>query len=338
MIATRLAAWALAVGTILSVAAAGLAPAARSATAGLPVLGDEALCQAYAGLPPAWRTDPHAGMVRLAAGAFTFGSDRGYPDERPAGHATVHQAAFWIDQTEVTIAQFKAFVTATGYVTEAEREGGAVVFRQPTAAQMDERPYAWWTYVKGADWRHPGGPASDISGLDHFPVTFVTRADALAYARWLGRDLPTEAEWEFAAKAGRTDAALDEAPRDAAGRPTANYWQGSFPAVDAAQDGHAGLAPVGCYAANAWGLHDTIGNVWEWTNDAYAGPHQAHLNGDTAAVAAPFHAHDQPFVIKGGSFLCSPDFCVRYRASAREQQEADLATAHIGFRTVRRDA
>jgi sulfatase modifying factor 1 len=338
MPSTRSTILGLAAATALATAGALLATTLRPAAVALPALGSESSCKAYAGLPPDWRKDPHAGMVRLGAGEFTFGSERGYPDERPAGHAPVRVAGFWIDQTEVTVAEFKAFVAATGYVTEAEREGGAVVFRQPTQAQMDERAYAWWTYVKGADWKHPGGPGSDIAGLDHYPVTFVTRADALAYAHWLGRDLPTEAEWEYAAKAGQSGAELDAAPHDAQGKPTANYWQGAFPAVDLAQDGHAGLAPVGCYAANAWGLHDTIGNVWEWTSDAYAGPHQAHLNGDTAAVAAPYHRHDQPYVIKGGSFLCSPDFCVRYRASAREQQEADLATAHIGFRTVRRDS
>jgi formylglycine-generating enzyme required for sulfatase activity len=199
---------------------------------------------------------------------------------------------------------------------------------------MNQRPYAWWTFVKGADWRHPGGPGSAITGLDNVPVTFVTKADALAYARWLGRDLPTEVEWEYAGKAGQSGDQLDAAPRDGAGKPTANYWQGIFPAINAREDGHAGLAPVGCYGASAFGLHDMIGNVWEWTRDAYTGPHQPHMNGDTAAVAAPFHRPNERTVIKGGSYLCSPDFCVRYRASAREAQEADLATAHIGFRTV----
>ena len=263
MPSTRFTIWGLAAGTALAAAAALFSTTARPSAVSLPALGNEARCQGYGGLPPGWRSDPHAGMLHLSSGEFTFGSERGYPDERPAGRAPVHVDGFWVDQTEVTVAEFKAFVEATGYVTEAE--------------------------------------------------------------------------WEYAAKAGQAGAELDAAPHDAQGKPTANYWQGVFPAVDTAQDGHAGLAPVGCYAANAWGLHDTIGNAWEWTKDAYAGPHQAHLNGDTAAVAAPYHRHDQPFVIKGGSFLCSPDFCVRYRASAREQQEADLATAHIGFRTVRRD-
>lgn len=333
-------------GAALVLAAAGAAvggkgsSAATRDAAAAPLLGNEAACARYSGLPPGWGQQADAGMVRVPAGSFVFGSTRGYADERPAepGQRT-RVPAFWIDRTEVTVAQFAAFVQATGYVTEAERQGGAVVFRTPTAEQLAARPLAWWTWVPGADWHQPGPK--------NLPVTFVTRADALAYARWLGRDLPTEAEWEYAAKAGRDDAALDEAPRDATGRPTANYWQGSFPAVDLKEDGHAGLAPVGCYAANAWGVHDSIGNVWEWTRDAYSGPRQPHNNGDTAAVAAAqagvargnaAAAANQPTVIKGGSFLCAPDYCVRYRAAAREQQEADLATAHIGFRTVKRDA
>jgi len=318
------------------------ATVARTELASAPSieLGTEALCQRYGGLPAGWQRDPRAGMVRIRGGEFTFGSERGYADERPAGNGHVRVGAFWIDETEVTVAQFASFVQATGYVTEAERQGGAVVFHQPSDAETQARAYAWWTFVKGADWRHPGGPGSSNQGQGHLPITFVTQADALAYARWLGRDLPTEVEWEYAGKAGRSGPELDTAPREASGRPSANYWQGVFPAFNAREDGHEGLAPVGCYAANAFGLHDMIGNVWEWTSDGYAGPHQAHLNGDTAAVAAAAHGPartDRPIVIKGGSFLCSPDFCVRYRASARESQEADLATAHIGFRTVLRE-
>jgi sulfatase modifying factor 1 len=341
------AALALAAGAIAALTAGLSGAVAREGVFGAASpFGDEARCQAYAGLPAGWGGgDAHAGMVRIPAGGLRLGSARGYPDERPASAEPIRVPAFWMDRTEVTIAQFASFVRATGYVTEAQRQGGAVVFHQPTDQELGTRPYAWWTFVKGADWRHPGGPGSRIDARhDHLPVAFVTEADALAYARWLGRDLPTEQEWEYAGKAGREGPELDAAPRDAGGRPTANYWQGCFPAFDAKEDGHAGLAPVGCYAANGFGLHDMIGNVWEWTRDGYAGPHQPHMNGDTAVAAAQTapggRAPDKPnrpMVIKGGSFLCSPDFCVRYRASARESQEADLATAHIGFRTVLRE-
>lgn len=298
-------------------------------------LGTEALCSAGTGLPAGWGQDARAGMVQIPAGAFTFGSTRGYPDERPASAHKQAVASFWIDQTEVTNAQFGRFVRATQYVTQAEREGAGVVFHRPSQAELNQRPYAWWSYVRGASWKTPDGPAAPPPNQ---PVTMVTKADALAYARWLGRDLPTEAEWEYAGKAGRDDDQLDTAPVDAAGRPTANYWQGPFPLADTAQDGHAGLAPVGCYAANGFRLYDMIGNAWEWTRDAYTGPRQPHSNGDTAAVATAAAAPraDQPTVIKGGSFLCSPSYCVRYRASARESQEADLGAGHIGFRTVLR--
>lgn len=303
-------------------------------------LGGEAACAGYRGLPPGWGRDPHAGMVRLTAGSFSFGSRRGYPDERPAEPGKTRVAGFWIDQTEVTNAQFAAFVNASGYVTDAERQGGAVLFAVPSDEELQRRPLAWWRFVDGADWRHPRGPGSAPAPANS-PVTLVTQADALAYARWLGRDLPTEAEWEYAGKAGRDDAELDEAPRDAAGKPAANYWQGMFPSVDTGADGHAGLAPVGCYAANGFRLYDMIGNAWEWTKDPYTGARQPHNNGgsDTALPAAVRAASrpDRQVVIKGGSFLCSPDYCVRYRAAAREAQEADLGTAHIGFRTVARD-
>jgi formylglycine-generating enzyme required for sulfatase activity len=308
----------------------------------LAQLGSEALCAAGSGLPPGWGSDAHAGMVWVPDGDFVFGSTQGYPDERPASAQRQAVRGFWIDQTEVTNAQFERFVRATGYVTQAEREGAAVVFHRPGEQELARRPYAWWSYVRGASWQRPGGPGADGAApagpATNQPVTMVTQADALAYAHWLGRELPTEAEWEYAGKAGREDQALDTAPVDSTGHPAANYWQGPFPLADAAQDGHAGLAPVGCYAPNAFGLYDMIGNAWEWTRDVYSGPRQPHANGDTAAVAAAasLRRPDQPMVIKGGSFLCSPSYCVRYRASARESQEADLGASHIGFRTVSR--
>lgn len=336
-----------------------------NAMAGAPAakLGSEPSCVAYSGLPAGWGIDPHAGMVQVKGGSFIFGSERGYPDERPAQPGATRVAGFWIDRTEVTQAQFAAFVAATGYVTEAERQGAGVVFHVPTAEELQQRPYAWWTLEKGAQWRtaQAAAPSSTPASAStsasapapvkapggHLPVTLVTQADALAYARWLGRDLPTEAEWEYAGKAGRSDNQLDTAPTDAEGKPAANYWQGAFPQLDVAADGHAGVAPVGCYAPNGFGLYDMIGNVWEWTQDPYTGPRQPHANGDTAVAAGRIagagnapnaaNAANATMVIKGGSFLCAPDYCVRYRASARESQERDLAAAHIGFRTVRRN-
>lgn len=312
--------------------------AATAATAATSPLGSARQCQTYAGLPDGWRRDRTAGMVHVRGGSFVPGTTLGYPDERPAGTARV--GAYWIDRTEVTNAQFAAFVQATGYVTDAERAGEAVVFHKPSDTELQQRPYAWWSMVRGADWRHPGGPATGIAGKDNQPVTLVTQADARAYAQWLGRDLPTEDEWEFAAKAGQVGAGLETAPKAPDGTPTANYWQGVFPVLNTSQDGFDGLAPVGCYAANAWGLHDMIANAWEWTADPYTGPRQSHANGDTAAVAAATSRQRRDArtaVIKGGSFLCAPDFCVRYRASAREPAERDLPTSHIGFRTVLRD-
>lgn len=332
----RGAAAAAGVLSLLAFSATGLALLSQGPRAEQPALGSESRCAAYGGLPPGWGQERRAGMVRLEGGEFQLGSYGGYPDERPAGEGRTRVAAFWIDQTEVTNAQFASFVQATGYVSEAERQGGAVVFHQPSAEELQARPYAWWRYVQGADWRHPQGPGSGIAGQEARPVVQVTQRDAEAYAHWLGRELPNEAEWEYAAKAGREGEALDRAPRDAGGRPLANFWQGAFPFEDRGEDHHAGLAAVGCYAANAFGLYDTIGNVWEWTQDPYSGPHQPHNNGNSVAAAAAYRQGSQApvVVIKGGSFLCSPDFCVRYRAASREAQEADLPTMHIGFRTV----
>ncbi|MDR3414995.1 MAG: formylglycine-generating enzyme family protein [Nevskia sp.] len=298
------------------------------------VFGTRAACEAYAGLPAGWGTDPHAGMVQIGGGSFGFGSGRGYPEERPQVDTTV--AAFWIDRTEVTNAQFAGFVAATGYVTEAERHPGAMVFRVPHGDE-EVTPGSWWHLEAGADWRHPDGPGSGIAGRAHEPVVDVTYADALAYARWLGRELPSEAQWEFAARAGRSDAESDRDLRDAAGRPQANFWQGRFPSQDTAEDGFAGRAPVGCFPPSPNGLHDMVGNVWEWTTDLYIDRHAQgapSLADRDAGVPQPRKVPRR--VIKGGSYLCSADYCVRARASSRQGQEADLPAAHLGFRTIAR--
>ncbi len=305
-------------------AADGYSPAGSE----LAPLGDRSRCAAYSGLPQAWGEDRHAGMARIAGGDFGLGSQRGYGEERPVVRA--HIAGFWIDRTEVTNAQFQSFVQATGYITEAERHPSAAVFRvDPNSALT---PGSWWHLVEGADWRHPQGPGSDIAGRGHEPVVDVTYADAQAYARWLGHRLPDEAQWEYAAKAGRGDAEADRALRDAQGRPQANFWQGAFPLQDRGEDGFTGLAPVGCYAANPNGLQDMVGNVWEWTSDIY----QDHHGGGLAEsqTVMPVRSGAPRRVIKGGSYLCSLDYCARARASSRQAEEFDLPAAHLGFRTI----
>ena len=277
-------------------------------------------------------------MVRIPAGSVQLGSRTGYADERSTGEV-LRVPAFWMDRTEVTNAQFAAFVKASGYVTQAEREGAAAVFRAPPRG-VQRRDNDWWVWQRGADWRFPQGRDSTVRAQPNEPVVHVTYADALAYARWLGRDLPTEAEWEYAARGGGSPELVDREPRDPRGRPVANYWQGLFPDVNSAEDGHIALAPVACFPASGYGLFDMIGNVWELTRDRYTGPRQPHGNGDPGAPrsAAEDSRPGELMVIKGGSFLCAADYCVRYRAAARHPQEADLPTSHVGFRTVLREA
>jgi formylglycine-generating enzyme required for sulfatase activity len=306
-------------------------------------------------LPPS--TSPHPGMLWVPAGSFAFG-DTVYREETPVRPATVQ--GFWMDRTEVTNAEFARFVQATGYVTTAERpvdaklhpglpqemqQPGAVVFVNPTELRNGGDPRQWWQYLPGANWRHPAGPGSSITGHDAYPVVAVTLEDAQAYARWSGRSLPTEREWEWAAGGGQT-AALPTTPPTAPGTAPAqpaqaNTWQGFFPLANQASDGFTGLAPVGCFAANAFGLHDMIGNVWELTADVYTEDHSGPetLAPDQPPLAArPAAANGAAgrHVIKGGSYLCAPNYCMRYRPGARQAQEDDLATSHLGFRTVLR--
>lgn len=278
-------------------------------------------------------------MVWIAGGVFRMGSDRHYPEEAPVHRVAVD--GFWIDRHPVTNAQFRQFVEATDHVTVAEIPpdpkdypgalphmlyAGSLVFRRPEG-NVDLRDWKrWWTFLKGADWRHPYGPKSSIEGLDDHPVVHVAYADALAYARWAGKDLPTEAEWEFAARGGLDGAEFawgDEFTPD--GRHMANTWQGAFPRQNLATDGYVRTSPVTAFPPNGYGLYDMIGNVWEWTRDpSPTSPDEAPVPG--APVAR---------VIKGGSFLCAPTHCARFRASARQFQDEDLPTSHIGFRTVK---
>ena len=278
--------------------------------------------------------------VWIDGGAFAMGMNNGYPEEGPETQVSVD--GFWIDAHEVTNAQFAAFVEATGYQTIAERviDGvtGSAVF-VPPRPDAPMSAINWWKFVDGASWRQPEGPGSSIAGKDHQPVVHIAYEDAQAYAAWADRRLPTEEEWEYAARGGLDRATYEwgeEKPDD--GAPKANTWQGMFPIVNSEKDGFAGLAPVGCYQPNGFNLYDMTGNVWEWTSTAYYPQHSERANERQDGAG---HDPRQPGVpvnvLKGGSFLCAENYCVRYRPAARHPQELNLGTSHIGFRTVRSD-
>jgi len=259
--------------------------------------------------------------VEIPAGRVDRGAARFEPEESVGGVGDV--AAFNIDLHEVTNAQFAAFVAATQYVTVAERKGpdGA-----PMGAALFDRKQARWRIDPAAQWRRPEGSGSDIEGREQYPVVMVAYEDALAYARWAGRRLPTENEWEFAARGPYpAPAHRDGEAYDEAGRPRANTWQGVFPFKDSGEDGYEGLAPVGCFPAGAHGLYDMAGNVWEWTLDRYEGAEPADAARRDATSTR---------VIKGGSHLCARNFCARYRSGARQPGDETLGMSHVGFRTV----
>jgi formylglycine-generating enzyme required for sulfatase activity len=301
-------------------------------------------------------------MVWIAGGTYRMGSDRHYPEEAPAH--SVHVDGFRIDRTPVTNRQFRAFVAATGHRTVAEMappaedypgalphmlKAGSLVFAPPRHRRVNLRDWSqWWAFRFGADWRHPYGPGSGIGGLDEHPVVHVAYRDAEAYAEWAGKALPTEAEWEFAARGGLDGAEYawgDElAP---GGRHVANTWQGEFPHENAAADGYRRTSPVTAFPPNGYGLHDMIGNVWEWTSDWYAPRHEADAakpccipDNPRGAGADASYDPCQPEVriprkvLKGGSHLCAPNYCRRYRPAARHAQPVDTSTCHIGFRCV----
>lgn len=302
------------------------------------------------------------GMVSLPGGRFWMGSDDHYPEEGPAREVIVD--AFELDCTPVTNAAFATFVAETGHVTEAEiapdpalypgadpalLQPGSSLFVRPDRPMPPDNPFAWWQFMLGTDWRHPWGPASSSDDLPDHPVVHIAYADAEAYARWAGKRLPTEAEWEFAARGG-----LDRRPYAwgtelmPGGVPQANTWQGAFPHENLLTDGYERTSPVGAFPANGYGLVDMIGNVWEWTADWFAAPSQA---GPAKACCVPRNprggseaASRDPGdpggsfgrkVLKGGSHLCAPNYCQRYRPAARYPQTIDTSTSHIGFRCAR---
>ena len=301
------------------------------------------------------------GMQWIPGGTFRMGDDRGYPEAAPA-HA-VAVSGFWMAAHTVTNDQFADFVRATGYRTVAERpldpalypgaqpellKPGSAVFFMPTGRADIRDVHSRWAYVPGANWRHPDGPDSTLEGRGREPVVHVAFEDAAAYAAWAGKELPTEAEWEFAARGGLDSAEFcwgDEFTPG--GRYLANTWQGTFPFQDSGADGFAGRAPVGSFPANGYGLYDMAGNVWEWTADWYssqhpvkAGPPCCVPRNPRGGAEALSYDPEQPAVriprrvIKGGSYLCAPNYCRRYRPAARHPQMIDTATCHIGFRCV----
>jgi formylglycine-generating enzyme required for sulfatase activity len=285
-------------------------------------------------------------LIEVPGGTFRMGSVSFYPEEAPVHSVTVAPLA--IERHPVTNAQFADFVDDTGYVTVAERQldpalypgaaaadlvPGALVFR-PSRGPVDLRDWRqWWEWVPGASWRHPCGPDSSVEDRQDHPVVQVAYPDAGAYAQWAGRRLPTEAEWEFAAGGGSASTYAwgeDVAP---GGRLMANTWQGRFPYRNDGAAGWVGTSPVGSFPENGFGLADMIGNVWEWTTTAFAGHHQIDADhGCCPPPATPDPAVSQ--ALKGGSHLCAPEYCHRYRPAARSPQSQDSATTHIGFRCV----
>lgn len=293
-------------------------------------------------------------LILLDGGTFQMGSDQYYREEGPVREVTV--SPFMIGRTEVTVAEFRAFVEETGYITTAERgftaeekpnwpaelrAPGSMVFAQPAEAVDLGNPNRWWRWVPGANWRAPEGPGSTIEGRDDHPVVQVSPEDAAAYAMWAGGRLPTEAEWEYAARAGIVEAAPWDEPYDPVSGWKANVWQGTFPATDLADDGHHGSAPVASFAPNTFGLHDMLGNVWEHVSDWWVPGHpdipQNDPQGPPEALAARFSPPEigAKNVVKGGSWLCAPLYCMRYRPTARQPAERGLGSNHIGFRIAK---
>ena len=304
------------------------------------------------------------GMRRLPGGEFTMGSERFYPEERPLRRVRVE--AFWIDETPVTNRAFAKFVAASGYRTFAETapdpadypgmlpemaQAGSLVFEKPRSRVRLDDVGQWWKIRFGANWFQPLGEGSSIAGLEDHPVVHIAYSDAEAYAAWAGKSLPTEAEWEYAARAGLdTEFAWGEelAP---GGRVLANYWQGEFPHERRPLHGWERPAPVRSFPANGFGLYDMIGNVWEWTSDWYALPPAHKSAGHCCIPVNPRGGTEQqsydPYspavrigrkVLKGGSHLCAPNYCQRYRPAARLAQPIDTTTSHVGFRCIVREA
>jgi formylglycine-generating enzyme required for sulfatase activity len=298
-------------------------------------------------------------MMWIPGGEFLMGSDHHYPEEAPAHRVTVD--GFWIDRTPITNRRFHEFVRDTGHITFAEilpdpadypgalpemLYAGSLVFVK-SPVRIDPRQGGdWWQYRRGANWRHPAGPGSTLEGREDHPVVHVAYSDAVAFARWENKSLPTEAEWEFAARGGLEGAEYawgDEFRLG--GKAMANIWEGEFPWQNTREDGYEGTSPVGTYPANGYGLYDMIGNVWEWTSDWYNSMHRSSKpccmprNPRGGMEEESYDARMPEIriprkVLKGGSHLCAANYCRRYRPAARFPQPVDTSTCHLGFRCV----
>lgn len=301
------------------------------------------------------------GMIRIEGGTFMMGSNDHYPEEAPAHPVKVD--SFWMDEAPVTNGEFLAFVNATGYVTFAEKRiearsypgappqnlrAGSLVFTPPTKPLQSRDISQWWVFTHGATWRRPLGRKSSIGNILDHPVVHIAFSDAEAYAAWAGKELPTEAEWEFAARGGLEQVEFawgDELTPG--GKHMANTWQGGFPSQNLLEDGFERTSPIRSYPPNGYGLYDMIGNTWEWTTDFWTTRHpeaaakpccipsnprnldpEGSFNPAQAQLAIPRK------VLKGGSHLCAPNYCRRYRPAARHAQEIDTSTSHVGFRCI----
>jgi formylglycine-generating enzyme len=283
-------------------------------------------------------------MVALPGATFAMGSEEFYTEEGPIREVTV--GAFAVDRHPVTVKEFRRFVTETGHVTEAERAPdpalypdadpellvpGSLVFQRTPGPVSLRDAHAWWRYLPGACWHAPEGPGSSVRGRHRHPVTQVAHGDAQAYAAWAGKALPTEVEWEYAARGGLDGARFawgeEIAPR---GKMMANWWQGRFPWENLRLDGYEGTSPVGAFPPNGFGLFDVCGNVWEWTADRFATAATSSCCTPPAPEAIPRNT------IKGGSHLCAPSYCLRFRPAARQGEAVDTSTSHLGFRCIQR--
>jgi sulfatase modifying factor 1 len=313
---------------------------------------------------PAVADGAREGMRWIPGGCFLMGSEDFYPEERPVHEVVVD--GFWMDEHPVTVNEFRRFVADTGYVTVAERPldpadypdadpdllvPGSLVFQRTKGPVALDDYSNWWVYVPGAHWRRPQGPSSNTRGARDHPVVHIAWQDAETYARWAGKDLPTEAEFEFAARGGLEGATFawgDEHFLD--GNPMANTWQGEFPWENLELDGYLGTSPVGSFPPNGYGLYDITGNVWEWTSDWYTPRHSetaehaccGPVNPRVTTIDKSYNLgqpdeHIPRRVIKGGSHLCAPNYCLRYRPAARQPQTIDTSMSHLGFRCVSRE-